>query len=301
MLHKKERYWHSLSGPFVKVFAGAVLISFSAVFVKVTNVSPAASAFYRVLFGGIGLSLLAVVRKERLHTSKRLWGIVFAAALFFAADLNCWHASTLYIGPGLSTILVNFQVFFLALAGAVFFRERLSRKFLIALPLAVTGLWLLLGENAGYSSENLLPGVGLGLAAAVLYAGYILILRNSRSVPERFPLVANMACVSMASALVCYIMTVLQGDSLAIPAVSDAVWLVLYGLLCQGFGWLFLSSALPQLPAAVAGLLMLVQPALSFLWDILFFGRSAGMLVLAGAVMAITAIWLGISGQQQTK
>ena len=37
------------------LFAGAVIISFSAVFVKIAHVSAGASAFYRAFFGAIAL------------------------------------------------------------------------------------------------------------------------------------------------------------------------------------------------------------------------------------------------------
>jgi hypothetical protein len=39
----------------VQLIAGAVMISFSGVWVKISHVTPTISAFYRVLFGGIFL------------------------------------------------------------------------------------------------------------------------------------------------------------------------------------------------------------------------------------------------------
>ena len=40
-----------------------------------------------------------------------------AAGVFFSLDLWFWHRSIIYIGPGLSTLLANFQVFILMLVG----------------------------------------------------------------------------------------------------------------------------------------------------------------------------------------
>ena len=42
------------------VAAGAVLISFSAVFVKLAHVSPTMAGFYRTFFGGIMLLIILV-------------------------------------------------------------------------------------------------------------------------------------------------------------------------------------------------------------------------------------------------
>ena len=66
--------------------------------------------------------------------------LVPAAA--FAADLWLWHRSILLVGPGLSTLLANTQVFFMALAGVWFYRERIGPRFVAGITLAFAGLWL---------------------------------------------------------------------------------------------------------------------------------------------------------------
>ncbi|ABB37592.1 protein of unknown function DUF6 transmembrane [Oleidesulfovibrio alaskensis G20] len=281
----------------LRVMAGAVMISFSAVFVNVLETSPSASAFYRVLFGGMALLAVALWRRERLSTSPLVLATIAGAGVFFMLDLECWHRSILYIGPGLATILGNFQVFFMAFAGAVFFREALSLRLVVALPLAVCGLWLLVGVDVDNLPEGTVMGVIMGLLTAVWYTGYILLLRRSQRMACRMPVMMNMALVSLCTAAACGVSTLLQGASFAIPDTVNGMYLLGYGVLCQGVGWLLLSSGLPGLPAAVAGLVMLTQPTLSFVWDVLLFDRPTGPLGVAGAVMAIVAIWMGLSGQ----
>ena len=43
-------------GPRLRLFIGAALISLSPVWVKLVNVSPTTSGFYRVLIGGVACS-----------------------------------------------------------------------------------------------------------------------------------------------------------------------------------------------------------------------------------------------------
>jgi drug/metabolite transporter (DMT)-like permease len=45
--------------------------------------------------------------------------------------------------------------------------------------------------------------------------------------------------------------------------------------------------------ASRAALILLLQPALTFAWDILFFHRSTSRTEMLGALIAITAIYLG--------
>ena len=86
---------------------------------------------------------------------------------------------------------------------------------------------------------------------------------------------------------------VLEGQSLAIPTLDDAAWLVAYGILSQCLGWLFIASSLPHVSTTEAGLALLLQPTLSFVWDVLFFARSMSATELIGAAIALTAIYLG--------
>ena len=50
----------------------------------------------------------------------------------FSIDLFCWHLSIDYVGPGLATILGNCQVFILALAGRLLYKERLGLAFILS-------------------------------------------------------------------------------------------------------------------------------------------------------------------------
>ena len=124
----------------IQLLVGATMISFSPVFVELANVGPTAAGFYRNLFGGVFLLIIVVVRGDSLWKGLRPFGLALTCAALFAADLTFWHRSIEYIGPGLSTIMGNMQIFFLAAFGLIVFRERLDWKFLISLPLAIVGL-----------------------------------------------------------------------------------------------------------------------------------------------------------------
>ena len=58
-------------------------------------------------------------------------------------------------------------------------------------------------------------------------------------------------------------------------------------------GYLLIVSSLPQVSTTEAGLALLLQPTLSFVWDVLFFARPMTPMELVGAAIAIGAIYLG--------
>lgn len=272
---------------------GVVMISLSGVFVKLVDVDPTASGFYRMLFGGLVLAAITLVRRESLWFGARFMLPALLAAIWFAGDLYFWHRSILFVGPGLATLLANFQVFLLALAGFLIYREHLGPRLLVAIPLAFAGLvmlvlpeWLSLGE--GYRL-----GVIYGLVTAVCYAGYTLTLRASRRNKSSASNYANMAVLSLACAAVLGPLAVAGGESLVIPSWTDFGWLFAYGIAAQLFGWVLISHSLPKLDASTVGLILLLQPVSAFVWDFTIFDRRLELVQFVGVALALVAIYLG--------
>jgi len=92
---------------------------------------------------------------------------------------------------------------------------------------------------------------------------------------------------------------VIGGESFAIPDAQSWFSLVGLGIMGQVLGWVLISKGLPDLNASVVGLVLLVQPSLAFVWDILFFGRPTTSIEIVGALIALGAIYLGsVSGKK---
>lgn len=277
----------------VRLFLGAALISLSPVWVKLVSVSPTTSGVYRTLFGGLALAAYLLLRRRRLSLPRVVWVTLFAASAFFALDLWFWHRSIAYIGPGLSTLLANFQVFFMMLAGIVLYRQAPKPVQVVAVPLALLGLGLIVGFDWAELPPDYRLGVVFGLLTAVCYAGYLLTMRAARAdAVDSLPL-GEVAIMSLSVAALLALSAYFEGVSLAIPTMQDAGWLLAYGLLSHCLGMVLIASSLPQVSTTEAGLALLLQPSLSFVWDIVFFARSVSITELAGAVIALTAIYLG--------
>jgi len=282
-----------LQDPRLRLFIGAALISLSPVWVNLVEVSPTTSGFYRVLIGGMALAMYMLVRRQRLELSRQAWLIIIVAAVFLTLDLWFWHRSIIYVGPGLATLLANFQVFFMMLAGIVLLRQVPRPMQLMAVPMALFGLALIVGLDWSDLPPDYQLGIIFGFMTAVVYAAYLLSLRYIRQKsPYRMP-TREIAVVSLLTAIMLGVTAVLEGESLAVASMTDVGWLVGYGLLSHSLGWLFIASSLPQVTTVEAGLALLLQPTLSFGWDVMFFDRPMTTIELIGAAIALSAIYLG--------
>ena len=198
-----------------------------------------------------------------------------------------------YIGPGLSTLIANFQVFVMAAAGFIILREPPSARQLLAIPLAVLGLALIVGVDWNSLPADYRTGIIFGLGAAVTYAGYLLSLRNSRQASSHRIPSREIAVISLAGAAMLGAAALFEGGTLAIVQGDEVIWLICYGVFSHGLGTLFIASSLPHVTTTQAGIALLLQPTLSFVWDVLFFARPMSMTELLGAAIALLAIYLG--------
>lgn len=284
------------------IVVGSSLVSFTSVFVELAHVGPTVSAFYRVFFGGLILMAISAVRGDSIWYGFKSLGLPLVCALFFSLDLFFWHRSIEFVGPGLATILGNMQVFFVALFAVWFLKEKLSKQLLVAIPIAVVGLFLIVRTGWGQHHGAIKLGVLYGLLTAVSYAWYILALRKSRSAEQEqpFSIFANMGWISLLSALLLGISVLVESDtSFVIPDLQTWGALLGLGLMGQVFGWVLISKGLPDVNASVGGLAILMQPALAFMWDILFFGRPTTPLEYLGAVIVLAAIYIGSTGRKK--
>jgi drug/metabolite transporter (DMT)-like permease len=282
-----------LSNPRIRLFSGAFLICFSPVFVSLVNVSTTISGFYRVFFGGLVLTIVIIASGRRFEFTRSIWMTLIFSALFFTADLWFWHRSILYIGPGLSTLIANMQVFFMMAAGIILFKQRPTITQLFAIPIAVLGLVVIVGIDWNGLDSDYRLGIIFGFLTAITYTGYMLFMRQAQiNSVYKLP-IREIAVMSILVSLFLALVAVIEGESLAIPTSSDLLLLLTYGICSHAAGLILIASSLTKVSTAEVGIVLLLQPSLSFIWDILFFNRSIVLIESLGVLMVLFAIYLG--------
>jgi drug/metabolite transporter (DMT)-like permease len=178
-------------------------------------------------------------------------------------------------------------------AGIILLGQRPSGMQLVAIPLAMVGLAMIIGFDWQGLQHEYRIGVIFGLLTAVCYAGYLLTMRRARTgsryaVPSR-----EIAVLSLIAASMLGLAAIAEGESLRIPTMNDAIWLVCYGILVHAVGLMFIASSLAKVSTTEVGLALLLQPSLSFTWDVLFFDRPLSVVEGFGAAITLAAIYLG--------
>jgi drug/metabolite transporter (DMT)-like permease len=253
-------------------------------------VSPSTGTFYRAIFGLPLLVLVAFGEWRRYgplpRQSIRLAAI---AGLFFTGDLMFWHHAIEAVGAGLATVLGNLQVIIVGFFAWLILGERPSRATLLALPIVLLGVILIsgvVGEGAYGAAPQL--GVVLGIATAICYSAYLLIIRWGGRDPRRpaGPVAIATAAVVAASFLVGEI----GGDLDLTPGPASLFWLALLGITAQSAGYLLISISLPRLPAIVTSIILLTQPVMSMALAMILLDETPSPTQLLGVVFVIGGI-----------
>ncbi len=268
--------------------AGAVGISFSAIFFRLADVSPVTGGFFRMVYA---LPVLIVAWRwakeddRRTVQDRRLAAI---AGGLLGIDIILWQTSITMIGAGLATLITNSQVVIVPLATWWLFGERPARRALLAMPVVAVGLSLITGlGRPGTFGENPVLGVALSVGAACFYTGFLIVFRRSNRMGLS---VGPLLDAVIGSLVVLAVAGLFLGDLELRPSWPAHGWLLALALVSQVVGWLLITYALPRLPAAHTSFAILLQPSLTIVWGRIIFDERASVLQSVGVVLVLMGI-----------
>lgn len=241
------------------------------------------------------LSLLScVAARKRLAVSRRqLLELSVLGGGALAGTLLLITYAYLRIPAGM-TIVINFTYpVFVALAGVLFFREKVSPAVFISLALAIAGIALI--SASGFSGSVNALGVLIAVLSGVVYAVYFIAGRRS-SYASLDSGVSNVY-ITGAAALLAFIIAI-PTARLTVPR-DVFMWILLALEAALGYivGLRLLLAGIRLLGSTAASALNTLEPAFASLTSMLVFGEAMGLvkgagvlLVLVGALISILAL-----------
>jgi len=271
---------------------GAITISFSAIFVRLAEVSPSTAAFFRPAYGLPFLVAIALLQRGTAARAprERLKAVVAGALMGVAFTL--WNHAIVAIGAGLSTVLGNTQVVFVGLAAWLLYGERPTRVAMVAVPVVFLGAVATsgLGGGAAYG-EAPLRGVVFGLMNGVAYAAFLLLFRSLGR--GRRLAAGPLADATLGAAVVTLVAGLTTDPGFALtPSWPAHGWLAATGVGPQTIGWLAILYALPRLPALATSVILLMQPVLTVVWAWWLLAEAPSPVQLSGVGLVLAGVAL---------
>jgi drug/metabolite transporter (DMT)-like permease len=308
--------------------AGALCISTSAIVMRLAGSSASTTALGRSGFALPVLALLVFLERRR-QLRRRAADVASAdgaataggagaaramsvrgrrtarlAGVFLAGDLVLWAHSITDIGAGLSTVLSNLQVVVVPLLAWALLGERPRRSLAVAGPVMLLGLILVGGvvTGGGYGAD---PGLGAvyGVGVALLYSGYILLLRRAAGGAggtAGYALAVETLFQATLGAVIGSLVLGLALRDFRLGPWPALGWLIVLAMTSGVLGWLLITISLPRLPAWLASSLLLVQPAGSLALGAVIFGERPSAVQSAGVAALLGGVLIAARGKERT-
>jgi drug/metabolite transporter (DMT)-like permease len=279
--------------PFAALLVGGFAFGVSPILVRLSDVSPLASGFFRL---ALALPLLWLVGRVRPRpedatpmASRDRW-LLALTGLIFGIDIMFWHLSLFYTSVADATLISNTSPIMVAIGAYFVFGETMSRRFMLGLALALMGVGsLALQKVGGVEPVNRLLGDLLAVGAASCYATYLLFVRNLR---QRMGAQQLMIGATAVSALVLLPVALLTSPVM-LPGSAEG-WLIVAGLafFSQVSGQLLTAYALAHLPAVFSSITQFVMAAIAAIAAWAIFGEALTLMKLASAAAILIGIML---------
>jgi len=281
---------------------GAIAIAFSPIFVRLSEVGPTATGFYRTMLAVPPLWLVwhlrpagAASESASGSTGRGLppLGLVLIPGLLFAGDLFFWHLAIKYTSVANSTLLSNFAPVIVTIGAWLVLGERITVAFIVALLVATCGAVMLVGSSFQLGGDYVFGDL-LALTTACFYGAYMIAVAKLRG---RHGTQEIMLWSSLVSAMVLLPAAWLMGEGLVPPSLHG--WAVLFGLawISHALGQGLIAYALGHLPASFSSLVVLVQPVTAAFLGWLWLGEGLAPLQIAGGVVVLAGILLARRAQ----
>ncbi|GLS17348.1 membrane protein [Labrys miyagiensis] len=280
---------------FAALLGGAMAMGISPIFVRLSDVGPFASAFYRVF---LALPVLyAWMRLEERQAGTPDTGPAFslpviATALAFAADLFFWHLAIAKTTVANATFFATTAPVWVVIFGWLFFRRKASRGALVGLSLCLLGGLALVGQSFAFAPGHLI-GDGFAEATAVFFGLYFLAVEKARLRHRAARLTFSMSVLTAAIlALVALWATYSLGQRF-LPS-SALGWLTLFALawVSHAGGQGLLSVALGSLPVVFSSLVIFLEAVAAAALGWLILGEAVSPLQTLGGLVIIAGIWI---------
>jgi drug/metabolite transporter (DMT)-like permease len=283
--------------PFLVLGVGVVVVSFAAILIRFAHAEGAPSlaiAAVRLTVAAAVLAPFAWLRAgaEMLRLRRREFGLCVLSGALLAAHFWAWITSLEHTSVASSTALVTTNPLWVALASAIFLRERPGGAAVAGIVLTLAGSVLVFAADASRNSgAEAAPMLGnaLALVGAISASGYLLVGRALRA---RISLTAYIWLAYTSAAMLLVAAAMATGVSLTSLSGTAWVFMVALALGPQLIGHTTFNWALRRLTATFVAIAILGEPVGSALLAYFIFGEHFSALQFAGFVLLLLGIFV---------
>lgn len=276
-------------GPARLIVILAVLgVSFSAIFVRYSTAPSMTLAMLRMAMTVVLLlpSMIRTGGRELVSSSKKSKLLGAAAGVCLGLHFLTYFESIKNTTLASGLVLVNTEVFFVAVFLLIFYKEKLGALSIVGVLLAFGGGVLVAGGDLAFNSETLYGNI-MAILSAICLSCYTLLGREMRSSVSA-TVVSFMAYLGAAVTL--GIIMAATGAKLSDITGRDLLCALGMAVCCTLLGHSVFIWALKYVPTPFVSTAKLLEPVFSSIWGVFLFDEIPAVHQIAGGLVLITGV-----------
>ncbi len=275
---------------YLSLFVATFAVSWAAILIKLSGADPYPIAFYRMAFASILLAIPALAKaKRRLKELDAKQAILLLiSGLVLGFHFATWVQSLFFTTISNSTIIVATQPIWVLIMEATILREKIPRRSIIGMLLALIGIIIISGGDIDLGPEYI-KGDLLALAGAIFAGVYLFIGRQLRA---RMDNIGYIFPVYTIAAVVLLIMSLASGANLTDYPKFTWTMLILLAVVPTMVGHSLYNWLLKYVPAHMVATTILGEPIGATILAIFFFDQIPGWWTVVGGVLILSGIFI---------
>lgn len=275
----------------ISVLFAIASLAGSAMLVRASPIGAVASGGYRLLLA-VPMLYVFSVYLSRKHSLQRGFnfrrGIVFAilAGICFGLDLTLFNLSLRKTTAAEANLLTNLVPFVIAPISVIFFKQKISLKFIIPCGLALFALILM---NHGDFSLAHTQGNLLSMSSMIFYAMYWLCIDVASKYIDSGKM---MTIVSLCGGITLFIVAMILHEKLIPSGWNGWLWMIMIAFTGQISGQLIITASVKHLSVELSTFLLLTQSLFAGIFAYFFFDEKLTMFQLIGGSILLYSIYL---------
>jgi len=288
----KENEDGKLNNPYLMLFLGILLLSFSPLFTHWADAPGIVTSFYRMFISVIALlpfsGKILRVNSQKNKPQLQIQYIIFPilAGIFSALDHSFWGSSIKQTNVANATLLNYISPIWVSIVSIMVFREKYKKYYWIGLFFVFIGSMSVLNIMNSDLDFNF-RGEGFAIISSFFYAGYFLLTQKGRNY---FTALQQLLISLFSSCLILLmIMIVLKHNFFGYSQTTYIIFF-LSAIFSQLFGYYCLTQALGEIPASIVSPSLTLQPVVTALLAIPFAQQKLSVIQIFGGIGVLVGI-----------
>ncbi len=265
-------------------------MSVSPTLVRLADVGPFASAFWRV---GLALPVLWLWMRQAeasaaIRPSKRWSLAAVLAGLAFAGDLFFWHLSIMKTSIANATLFATAAPIWVVVFGWLLFRRRVGGPVLTGLGFCVAGGAILVSQSFSFDPDHAI-GDAFGIVTGIFFGLYFLAVGAARDKTSAGRVTLHLSLVATS---VLFVVALLFEPHFLPHSGRGWVTLLALALISHVGGQGLLSVALGRLPPVFSSLVIFLEAIVAALIAWVVLGEPVSAAQALGGLIVVAGIWI---------